>query len=168
MLAQRLLVDLQLLGDVGLSGAESRSALGERALVCGRHIFGGHFPFRVAQLRDARARGLNVTKSLKDNNRLYISLFVIMNALGLYVVAQTNTIAFSGFKALLTEATNILPVGIAFIVAAVSNGLLSADMKARLVFLRWNHALPGHRSFSKYAVQLGWTKRPRHRADNFI
>jgi hypothetical protein len=29
----------------------------ERALVCGRHIFGWYFPFRVAQLRDARARG---------------------------------------------------------------------------------------------------------------
>jgi hypothetical protein len=95
---------------------------------------------------------MDMTKSLKDNNRLYISLFVVMNALVLYAVAQTNTIAFSGFKALLTEATNILPVGFAFIVATVANGLLSADMKARLVFLRWNHALPGHRAFSKYAV----------------
>jgi hypothetical protein len=26
-------------------------------------------------------------------------------------------------------------------------------MKARLVFLRWRHALPGHRAFSKYAVR---------------
>ena len=57
MLAQRPLVDLELLGDVGLSEAESRSVLDERSLVCGRHIFGWYFPFRVAQLRDARARG---------------------------------------------------------------------------------------------------------------
>ena len=75
---------------------------------------------------------------------MYISLFVVMNALVIYAVAQTNTIAFSRFKALLTEATNIIPIGFAFIVATVSNGLLSADMKARLVFLRRNHALPGH------------------------
>jgi hypothetical protein len=40
---------------VSLSEAESRSVLDERALVCGRHIFGWYFPFRVAQLR-ARAR----------------------------------------------------------------------------------------------------------------
>jgi hypothetical protein len=40
---QRLLVDLQLLGAVGLSEAESRSVLDERALVCGRHIFGWYF-----------------------------------------------------------------------------------------------------------------------------
>ena len=55
MLAQRLLVDLELLGAVSLSEAESRSVLDERALVCDRHIFGWYFPFRVAQLRDARA-----------------------------------------------------------------------------------------------------------------
>jgi hypothetical protein len=42
---------------VSLSEAESRSVLDERALVRGRHIFGWYFPFRVAQLRDARARG---------------------------------------------------------------------------------------------------------------
>jgi hypothetical protein len=53
MLAQRLLVDLELLGDVGLSDAESRSALDDRALVCGRHIFGWHFPFAVTSLPGA-------------------------------------------------------------------------------------------------------------------
>ena len=39
MLAQRLLVDPQLLGDVGLSEAENRSALDERALSVGRLKF---------------------------------------------------------------------------------------------------------------------------------
>jgi hypothetical protein len=55
MLAQPLLVDLELIGDVGLADAKSRGVLNESALVIGRHIFGGHFPFHVAQLRDARA-----------------------------------------------------------------------------------------------------------------
>ena len=41
MLAQRLLLDAKLLGDVG--DAKSRGALDEGALVCGRHIFGWHF-----------------------------------------------------------------------------------------------------------------------------
>ena len=40
---------------VSLSEAESRSVLDERALVCGRHRFGGHFPLLIALLRDARA-----------------------------------------------------------------------------------------------------------------
>jgi len=30
---------------------------------------------------------------------------------------------------------------------------VSADTKARLVFLRWHYALPGHRAFTKYAVR---------------
>jgi hypothetical protein len=38
-----------------------------RALVCGRHIFGRHFPFRVAELRDARARGGKPSMHLDEN-----------------------------------------------------------------------------------------------------
>jgi hypothetical protein len=44
-------------------------------------------------------------------------------------------------------------VGFALVIATVMNGLVSADVKARLVFLRWLHALPGHRAFTKYAVR---------------
>jgi hypothetical protein len=47
--------DQGLLGDVGLGDAESRGVLNESALVSGRHIFGGHFTFPIAQTRDARA-----------------------------------------------------------------------------------------------------------------
>jgi hypothetical protein len=44
-------------------------------------------------------------------------------------------------------------VGFALVIATVLNGLVSADTKARLVFLRWHHALPGHRAFTRYAVR---------------
>jgi hypothetical protein len=57
----------------------------------------------------------------------------------------------SGFQAAITGAGNLLPVGLAVVVTTVANGLLSAELKARLVFLRWKHALPGHRAFSVYA-----------------
>ena len=46
MLAQRLLVDLELIGDFGLGDANGRSALDEGALFGSRLIFGWHFPFR--------------------------------------------------------------------------------------------------------------------------
>jgi hypothetical protein len=91
-------------------------------------------------------------KSLKEGNRVYVGLIVIVNALLLYAVAQESTISIAGLKALFTESTNLLPVGFALIVTTVANGLLSADTKARLVFLRWKHTLPGHRAFSKYAA----------------
>ncbi|MET4257381.1 hypothetical protein ABIC09_002317 [Bradyrhizobium sp. S3.12.5] len=40
---------------------------------------------------------------------------------------------------------------LAIVVVTVVNGLLSSDAKARIVFLRWRHALPGHRAFSDLA-----------------
>jgi hypothetical protein len=91
-------------------------------------------------------------KSLKEGNRIYVGLIIAVNSLLLYAVAQESTISVAGLKALLTESTNLLPVGFALIVTTVANGLLSADTKARLVFLRLKHALPGHKAFSKYAA----------------
>jgi hypothetical protein len=43
-----------------------------------------------------------------------------------------------------------VPVGLALIVTSIANGLLNAAMKARFVFFRWDHALPGHRAFTKH------------------
>jgi hypothetical protein len=90
-------------------------------------------------------------KSIKEGNRLYVGAVVLVNALLLYTISQSGAISISGLKALFTESTNLLPVGLALIVTTVANGLLSSDLKARLVFLKWRHALPGHRAFSQYA-----------------
>ena len=93
----------------------------------------------------------SASKSLKDQNRWQLWLTIALNAVVFYTVARSDAIATAGWKGLVTAATNLLPVGFAFIVTSVANGLLSANMKARLVFLRWTHALPGHRAFSKHA-----------------
>ena len=93
----------------------------------------------------------SASKSLKDQNRWQLWLTIALNAVVFYTVARSDAIATPGWKGLFTAATNLLPVGFAFIVTSVANGLLSANMKARLVFLRWTHALPGHRAFSKHA-----------------
>lgn len=68
------------------------------------------------------------------------------------MVAQTDALQEAGITGLITGAANLLPVGVALVVTSILNGLLDANMKARLVFLRWRHALPGHRAFSKYAL----------------
>ena len=91
------------------------------------------------------------TKSLKEQNRWQLWLVVAVNCLFLYTVAQANSIEVSGLKTMFTDAGNLLPVGIALVVTTVLNGLLSADVKAKLVFLRWRDPLPGHRAFSRYA-----------------
>src|SRR4051794_13792702 len=84
-------------------------------------------------------------ESLKDQYRWQLWLIVAVNTLFLYGVVQANAIKVEGLRGIFTDAQNLLPVGVALIVATVLNGLLSADAKPRVVFLRWRHALPGHR-----------------------
>jgi hypothetical protein len=90
-------------------------------------------------------------KSLKDQYRWQLWFIVAVNTLFLYGVVQANAINVDGLRAIFTDAQNLLPVGVALIVATVLNGLLSAEAKARVVFLRWHHALPCHRAFSEHA-----------------
>lgn len=92
-------------------------------------------------------------KSLKEQNRWQLWIIVAANSLFLYGVVQANAIRVDGLHAVFTGAQNLLPVGVALVVATVLNGLLSAETKARLVFLRWHHALPGHRAFSEHAAR---------------
>jgi hypothetical protein len=89
--------------------------------------------------------------SLKDQNRRQLWLTIALNAVVFYAVARSEAIASAGWTGLFAAATNLVPVGFALIITSLANGLVSANMKARLVFLRWNYALPGHRAFSRYA-----------------
>jgi hypothetical protein len=91
------------------------------------------------------------SKPLKDQNRWHLWLLIAVNAAAFYAALNYGDFESSGFRALVDSATQLLPVGLATVVTTIANGLLSADMKARLVFLRWHHALPGNRAFSRYA-----------------
>jgi hypothetical protein len=89
--------------------------------------------------------------SLKEQNRWWLWMIVAANSLFLYGVVQANAIRADGLRNVFTDVRNLLPVGFAVLVATVLNGVLSAEAKARVVFLRWHYALPGHRAFSRYA-----------------
>jgi hypothetical protein len=91
------------------------------------------------------------SKSLKDQNRWHLWLLIAVNAAAFYAALNFGDFESSGFRALVDSAAQLLSVGLATVVTTVANGLLSADMKARLVFLRWHHALPANRAFSRYA-----------------
>jgi hypothetical protein len=94
----------------------------------------------------------NSKKSLKDQNRWQLWLTIAMNAVLFFVVARADVIVSADWRGLFAVAADLLPIGFAMIVTSVANGLLSANMKARLVFLRWKYALPGHRAFSQHAL----------------
>jgi hypothetical protein len=89
---------------------------------------------------------------LKEQNRSLIYATVVINAVGFYAALHWNAIAVLDFKILLSSATAFLPIGLTAIATTLLNGVLSATMKSRLVFLRWNDPLPGCRAFSRYAA----------------
>jgi hypothetical protein len=91
-----------------------------------------------------------VPKSLKERNRWQIWLIIAVNSLFLYGVVEANAIEIDGIRSIFTDASKLVSFGLAVVVATVLNGLLPASAKARLVFLRWRNALPGHRAFSRY------------------
>jgi len=89
-------------------------------------------------------------KSLKDQNRWQLWLVIVANVVAFYVVLQYDVLSTAGFKAMFATVSNLLPIGLAIVVTTVLNGILSSSAKERLVFLRWNQTLPGHRAFSKH------------------
>lgn len=94
-----------------------------------------------------------MSKSLKEQNNWQIWLIISVNALFLFTVVKSNVIEVSGLRAMFSDSSNLLPVGLAIIVSTVMNGLLSADSKARFVFIRWHNPLPGSRAFSVHAIK---------------
>jgi hypothetical protein len=90
-------------------------------------------------------------KSLKEQTRSLLWIIIAVNALFFYGVVHENTVELDGLRSILSNPEGLVPVGVAILVSTVLNGVLSAETKARLVFLRWRNALPGHRAFSEHA-----------------
>ena len=89
--------------------------------------------------------------SLKEQNRPLLWIIIIANVFFLCGAIQANAITLAGLGSIFSEPTKLAPAGFTAVISTLLNGVLSADVKARLVFLRWRGALPGHRAFSKYA-----------------
>jgi hypothetical protein len=64
---------------------------------------------------------------------------------------KTGNLLSSGVDEVIKQWRDLLPAGFGVVLAGVVNGLLSSDTKARLVFWRWAHPLPGSFAFSRYA-----------------
>lgn len=90
-----------------------------------------------------KARG-----SLKAQNSLGLNAILAANLVVFVLVVRAQPILELGLKGLWTAGEGAGWMAVAGVVMTILNGLVSAPMKARLVFLRWRDALPGHRAFS--------------------
>lgn len=89
--------------------------------------------------------------SLKTKNAPIVFVFVVW-CFTVYYIFQSNPLEFWDKFPVVFKTFNAKDGVIAVlapILTLVLNGLIASDMKAKLVFLRINNALPGHRVFSE-------------------
>jgi hypothetical protein len=76
---------------------------------------------------------------------------VIANLVVYAIAVRGEQIFVGGWPIAWRAASELLPAGLLLVFITVANGLLSPMAKARLIFWRWRHPLPGGRAFSFHA-----------------
>lgn len=83
-----------------------------------------------------------MNKTLKDQNAARLITIWALNAFFFLWMFLDWRISADNWQSLLLG-----PLGVVFV--SIANGLVGSDTKAKIVFWRWNHPLPGTRVFSE-------------------
>lgn len=94
-----------------------------------------------------------MSEPLKEQNRYALRFAVLVNAVVFCALITQGKLAVPSMDHIVANWKVELPAGFAFVATVVLNSLLSPDVKARLVYLRWNDPLPGSRAFSYHATR---------------
>ena len=94
------------------------------------------------------------TEYLKDSYKWQLRIVAILNVIVFWavVVSRSNLSEIGALLSSVSPEEGVVSV-VAPIGTFVLDGLLSADAKARLVYWRYRHPLPGSRAFSKHLEQ---------------
>ena len=91
---------------------------------------------------------MTMASSLKARANLYLMPVIAFDALAEYgILFQPDFAIAAQIEAFKLAASSVLFIAIGIVLT----GLLSANAKARLVFWRWRHPLPGSRAFTEVA-----------------
>ena len=90
--------------------------------------------------------------SLKAVNNYPLLLVTLLNLAAYFIIVKSGSVATKGLMVLIRDWNDALPAGIGVLITGLINAQLSSDMKARLVFWRWCHPLPGCEAFSRHAL----------------
>lgn len=95
--------------------------------------------------------GMKMSSSLKEANKLPLYAVLMANLTLYYLVVKTDAIFGGQWLDLARSLPDAMPAGFGLVLAGILNAQLSPDAKARIVFLRWENALPGCEAFTRYA-----------------
>lgn len=90
--------------------------------------------------------------ALKTVNAPALYGLMLMNLAVLYAFVTGESVPARGVIALVTDLDKLIPAGIGLALVGILNAQISAEAKARIIFLRWRHPLPGCRAFSLHAA----------------
>lgn len=90
-------------------------------------------------------------ETLKEQNRNWLRLVVVLNIAAYSLVLSQGVPTLASVAAIVASWQRLVPGTVGAIFTVVLVAALSPTAKARLVFWRWHHALPGHRAFTVYA-----------------
>src|SRR5262245_58077554 len=88
---------------------------------------------------------------LKDMNTGRLRAAVVANVVIYALLILGEKVLAGGWPMAWRAAAELVPAGVLFVFITVANGLLSPMAKARLVFWRWRHPLPGSRVFTVHS-----------------
>ena len=89
--------------------------------------------------------------SLKEENSLRLYGLMAGNLIAFYTLVKGSAILAGDWSAAVQDLGQALPAGLGLVLTGIVNAQLSADAKARVVFLRWRDPLPGCEAFTRYA-----------------
>jgi hypothetical protein len=87
--------------------------------------------------------------------RAQLAVFLAINLVICGLTLSGVDLLAANWRAIFTDLAGAIPPGLGFVAVGAINAFLSADWKARLVFLRWHHPLPGSRAFSELLTSDG-------------
>lgn len=93
-------------------------------------------------------RGSSVAKSLKEQNLPALLGILLGNFAVFYLAVTTDSLLEGDWSALAKAWAAAWPGGVGLALAGVANAQFSPMAKARIVFLRWHHPLPGAEAFT--------------------
>ena len=88
--------------------------------------------------------------SLNDKNRSRLVLVVLVNV-AVYIAVLSKGFAVEEWVDVLPGVPRLVPALLVSILTGIINAQVDSNNKARLVFWKWRHPLPGSRAFTEYA-----------------
>jgi hypothetical protein len=79
-----------------------------------------------------------------------LAVVVAANVAAAYVLASASALSSTDFRILLEQWAELFPMALGAVFVGILNAQVSSLNKARIVFGRWHHPLPGAEAFSRH------------------